>query len=736
MFAMGADRAMSSTDSGNEADSAALQHPQWRRMPGLSSVAGHIEQFLGAAGFDRAPWLAVAYAAGIAAWFVLKEPAQWLSLVAVCGMLGAVAWAARSGTERYPYLRQAILSLSLAFAAGLLTVWTKSSVSGIRPIARPMVTWISGRVLDREEQPARQRVRLVLAAREPGTGRAIKVRLNLDQSGNGPMLGRGAVIRLRARLMPPAPPMLPGGHDFARSAWFRGLAATGTAIGPVEIVDPPEGGGWLSVLRTDLSRHVTGRIPGSEGGIASALASGDRGAISEADDQAMRDAGLAHLLSISGLHVSAVVAAGYFLAMRLLALLPALALRVRLPLLAAGAGALAGIFYTLLTGAEVPTVRSCVGAVLVLAALVLGREPLSLRMVAAAAIFVMLLWPEAVVGPSFQMSFAAVIAIVALHGCAPVRRFLAHRGEGWLVRAARGLVMLLVTGIVIELALMPIGLFHFHRAGVYGALVNVVAIPLTTFVSMPLIALALLLDIAGAGGPAWWLAGKSIGIMLDLARWTSGQAGAVTMLPEMGRAIMALFAAGGLWLALWRGRARLFGLVPVLAGLLALQYVRAPDILVSADARHVAVAGEMEDRLLVLHDGRSAFARDNLAESAGLDDDFVRMADWPGARCSPDFCALEVSRAGRVWHLLVARSRDLVEVGALATACARVDIVIAGRSLPRSCRPRWLKADRRLLARTGGLAIDLEHARVRTVADGQGQHGWWRSAMSGGYGGR
>src|SRR5690606_23171819 len=129
------------------------------------------------------------------------------------------------------------------------------------------------------------------------------------------------------------------------------------------------------------------------------------------------------------------------------------------------------------------------------------REPLSLRMVAVAAFLVLLLWPESLVGPSFQMSFAAVIAIVALHGCAPVRAFLQPREESWLARMGRRAVMLLVTGLLIELALMPIGLFHFHRAGVYGALANVIAIPLTTFISMPLIAVALLLYLVGAGAP-------------------------------------------------------------------------------------------------------------------------------------------------------------------------------------------------------------------------------------------
>lgn len=168
----------------------------------------------------------------------------------------------------------------------------------------------------------------------------------------------------------------------------------------------------------------------------------------------------------------------------------------------------------MLTGSEVPTLRSCLAALLVLGALAMGREALSMRMVAVAAICVLAVWPEALAGPSFQISFAPVIAIVALHEAKPVRDFLAPRDESWLRRFGRRGVMLLVTVLVIEVALVPIVLFHFHRAGVYGAPANVVAIPLVTFMAMPMIALALLADVVGAGAPFWWLAGKALDLLL------------------------------------------------------------------------------------------------------------------------------------------------------------------------------------------------------------------------------
>ena len=714
---------------GDEPADAALQQSPWRKSARLSSAADTAERALARAGFDRGPWLAVAFAGGIATWFVLARPVEWVLAASACLLLalGALAlWRADSGRQ---HLLTACVAIGLLGAAGIGVVWARSALVGAPAIERPLSAEFEGRVLERIEQPAEGRVRLVLATRDPEGGRAIKVRVNVPLEADRAELDEGALVRLRARLMPPSPPMLPGGYDFARTAWFEGLAATGGAHGEVALLEPGKGNAPLASLQRRLADHVRYRLDGSPGAIAAAFASGDRGAIAPQDEQAMRDSGLTHLLSISGLHVSAVVAAAYLLAIKLLALWPWLALRVRLPLVAAAAGALAGVGYTLLTGAEVPTVRSCIGAILVLLALALGREPLSLRMVAVAAVAVLLLWPEALVGPSFQMSFAAVIAIVALHGARPVREFLAAREEGLVAWTARRAAMLLVTGIVIEVALMPIVLFHFHRAGVYGALANVVAIPLVTFVSMPLIALALLLDVIGAGAPAWWLAGKSLELLLWIAEFTAGRPGAVKLMPQMSGTAFALFLAGGLWLALWRGRARLLGLLPVALATTLLLATPVPDLLVSGDGRHVGITGARIDgseRLLVLRETKSEFTRDNLLELAGVEGEPVPLAKWPGALCSEDFCTIALTRGGRKWQVLMSRSRQRIEERALAAACERSDIVVADRWLPWSCRPRWLKADRRTLAETGGLAIVLDGRHVSTVADSQGEHGWWR----------
>jgi len=706
-----------------------------------SGWAARAERFLAEAGFDRAPWLTVIFMAGILAWFALPTPLAWLAALAGGAGVALAAWriwpAGSAGEDAHVHLRQALIAAGLVFAAGIAVVWARSEMVGTPPVAAPGVTWLQGHVLEREDQPAEGRIRLTMAVRDAASGApggaAYKVRINVppDQLARSPDLAEGAVVRLRARLMPPAAPMLPGSYNFARAAWFQGLAATGSAIGPVEVVRPAATGGGTASIQRALAAHVRARVEGSAGAIAAAFASGDRGSINPANEIAMRDSGLTHLLSISGLHVSAVIVAAYFVVMRLLALWPALTLRVRLPIVAAGAGALAGIGYTLLTGAEVPTVRSCVGAMLVLGALMLGRDALSLRMLAVAGGVVLLLWPESAIGPSYQMSFAAVLSIIAFSTSAPARAFLAAREEPWAMHVGRRAVMLFATGMVIELALMPIVLFHFHRAGLYGALANVVAIPLVTFVSMPLIALGLAFDLVGAGAPFWWATERSLDLLLAIAHITAAQPGAVKLMPQIGTGTVASFAAGGLWLALWSGRARLWGFAPVALATVLVVLTPVPDVLVAGDGKQVGItitAPDGERRLLSLRDSRSSYARDNLIELAGVTADPVPLAEWEGARCSSAFCTLVLERGGRSWAILMARSRDRIAERALAAACAKADIVIADRSLPRSCRPRWLKADRRMLRQTGGLAIHLASGRIDSVAAREGEHGWWQGA--------
>ncbi|MET0270286.1 MAG: ComEC/Rec2 family competence protein [Sphingomonas sp.] len=690
--------------------------------PPLRAAAAAAERWLDDERDHLPLWLPVAVGGGISAWFLLAGPAQWAGFL-LLALAAACACAMAPGGGRLP--RAGVwLALALAFGCGI--VWLRAEQARAPVLQRPLAARFTATVEAVEPQPARGLTRLTLAP-DAAAGLPPRVRVNAKDETLPATVAIGARVALRARLMPPAPAAVPGAYDFARVAWFKGIGATGRALDPPVVLDPGRRTGgfraWLGGLRNRLSAHIRASAPGAEGTIAAAFATGDQGAIPEPDADAMRQSGLAHLLSVSGLHVTAVVGGVMLLALRLLALSPRLALRAPLLPIAAGAGALAGIAYTFIAGAEVPTVRSCVAALLVLAGIVAGREAMTLRLVAAGALVVLLFRPEAIAGPSFQLSFAAVTAIIALHEHPRTQAWFGPTDGGRATRIARGFGSLLLTGLVVELALMPIGLFHFHRAGLYGAIANIVAIPLTTFVVMPLEALALALDMVGAGAPAWWLVGRSLALLLWIAHHVAGLPGAVTALPSMPRGAFALIVAGGLWVALWRTRARRLGWLPFAIGLGWALATPPPDLLITGDGRHMAVRGR-GGHLALLRPRAGDYIRDMLGENAGAMAQADAVEALPGARCGADLCAFDIMRAGRRWRILATRSPYIVDVGEMARACAAADIVVSDRRLPRDCRPRWLKADRALLAETGGIAIALAVGRVETVADTARGHPW------------
>jgi competence protein ComEC len=670
---------------------------------------------------DQLPlWLPVALGCGIAAWFLLPLRQDWIGFIA-----GSLALAVSGPVLGWPRrLGRAATVAGLFMALGCGLAWARAELAQHMILQRPTVGLVRGLVERVEDRAAEDKMRLVVRTR--GGAFPAHVRVTIRTQGQPPPIKQGMDVSFRARLAPPPKAALPGGYNFSRAAWFLGLGAVGQVLGEVTILrqEPNDGS-----LRQRLSDHVRAQIRDSEGGIASAFASGDRGGIAPEDEEAMRASGLTHLLSISGLHVTAVVAATMFLTLRLLALSTWLALRLPLTVISAAAGAGVGIGYTLLTGAEVPTVRSCIAALLVLLGMAVGREALTLRLVAAGALVVLLIWPESLVGASFQLSFAAITSIVAVHEIPRVKSLLARREEAWVIRIVRNLVGLLITGLVVEAVLAPIALFHFHKSGIFGALANLIAIPLTTFVVMPVEALALLFDLIGWGAPFWWLTGKSLSLLLWIARNVAAFPGAVALVPSVSITAFGTIVVGGLWLLLWSSKDRLLGFVPILVGLMLVAATPRPDILLTDDGRHMAVRGA-DGRMALLRERTGDFVRDVMAERAGETEIDAIIDDWSLADCSPDLCIAIVQSGKASWVVGATRSAHLVPRSDMNSLCAKLDVIVSERRLPNACKPRLLKADRPFFDRVGGLAITLDDQPIiETTKGGRDDHPWTQTPV-------
>lgn len=619
-------------------------------------------------------------------------------------------------------LGQSIAIGSGAFLLGMAYIWWRAVMISAPVLAYPVTTEFSARITAVEAQPARAKLRLLVT---PLDRDDLPPRIRLTASEEqGTDLQPGDYIGVRARLSPPPRPGLPGGYDFARRAWFEQLGAVGTVMGPVSRAQLSEKRAGTP-LRARLTSHIHKRVDGSAGGIAAALVTGDRGAIADTEEEAMRRSGLAHLLSISGLHVTAVIGFTMLASLRLLGLFSRFALAGYVLPAAAAMAALMGGGYTWLAGAEVPTLRSFIAALLVLIAILMGREAITLRLVAAGAAILLLWRPEALMGASFQLSFAAVATIIALHELPWVKAFLARRDEGWGLKIWRGLAGLMLTGLAVEIALMPIGLFHFHKAGLYGALANIIAIPLTTFIIMPAEAMALALDTIGMGKPFWWIAEWHLNWMIWLAHQVANAPGSVRTMPEMPLTGYALLLAGGLWLLIWQQPWRLWSLAAITLGLIIIIAQPRPDLIISRDGRHVAARSD-GDQFAVLRMGRQGYARNMMMEAAGTDEEPLTIKYWKQAQCNSDFCRWDQKGSdGSDFRILASLSHRMADYSSLIAACKDADIVISDRRMPKACEPKWLLVDRAYLADHGGMILHLGNKpRLLNVAPDNTDHPW------------
>ena len=698
--------------------------PAVRLRECFSGAWASLENWLVAERAQIPLWSPAAFGLGIVLYFMLPWAGERLVAIVAAGAVAALGIVLRGVAGRMLVWGGVLCALGIGIAA-----FRSNDVAS--PVLRDRFEGIvAGTVESVEVRSGRGQVRFVLAPADLGL--PPHVRLSLKTSAVPRGLAPGAQVSVRAMLLPPQGPSFPGGYDFARTLWFNQIGATGYPLGTPFITrsaPPPSGiDGWLDAARTRLTQRIEAQVPGDAGAISAAFVTGDQGQISTETNLAMRWSGMAHLLSISGVHIAIVVGGTMWLTRALLCLSPWIALRWPVKAIGAGMAALAGIAYTVLAGAQVPTVRSCIGTVVVLLGVILGREALSLRLLAAGGFVILAVRPEALLGPSFQLTFAAVTGLVALFN-SPFGRWLTapRTNASWLSRTAQHLAGLLVTGVIAEALLSATALFHFNSTGAYGVLANLIAIPWTEFAIMPLLVLALALEPMGLAHPVWWALGRAMDALIWLAATVAAWPGSVIRLGLMPVGAYALLVGGGLWLFIWQTRPRWLGMVPIVVGAALALTARPPDLLVSADGHHVGVLLDAYDaegpRLALLREHTGDFLRDVWGGVTAASAD-AAIADLPAGDCTVDACVARVGTGRASLRLLATLSKDRIGRPKFGPACAAADVVVSDRRLPEWCTPRWLKLDRTALGTTGAVAIWLRPRRVETVAALTGDHPW------------
>jgi competence protein ComEC len=679
----------------------------------LLTWQAHWRRAAGAAAFDWieaergrfALWLPVFMLAGDALYFALMaEPPAWVGPVALAVGAAATLLGWRMMLPRAAGL--AVFAAALGFAVTQFAAVTAPPLLAV-PRHAALVT---GQVRAVEALPTGSRVTLIAPALNggPPEGRRVRIRLRAEDEAT-PVPGDR--VRLRAILDQPSPPAYPGGWDLQRDDFFSGLGAYGFAVTRLAIVAhaPPAGlSGRIEALREAIAARIAAVVPDDRGAICTVLLTGLTAGIPEADRAAFRDSGLAHLLAIAGLHIGIVMGLIFGLTRLLLAAWERAALHWPTKSVAAVAALAAGGFYMLLTGAHVPIMRSFAMACVVTLGIVVGRRALSLRGLALAMAMLLLIAPAQAMGVSFQMSFSAVLALIA--GYEALRPALLRlRGEGIGRRLLHHVAMLAITSALAGTASAPFAAYHFGVVQLYNVLANVLAVPITAVWIMPAGLAALALMPLHAEALALWPMAWGVGAVLWIGRTVSALPAATFFVPHAPGWGLAVAALGIAWLGIWRTRVRLAGIPAILLGLASPAFVRPPDALLAADGR-----------LAALHADGAMFAQERYGSSAFTLDAWRRYfaagppralpdAPLPGLACDARACVLRPDPQGPAATLLL---------GAANAADCGADVLLSLRPVRLDCPGDGpLVVDRFDLWRDGAYAVWLDPHGVRIVSD-------------------
>ncbi len=663
-------------------------------------------------GFLLAPCLL----GGGAAWYfsLLQEPR--LSAI----VLGLAALALARFFARGRVLLAPLLAAAMLFVGGMGVAKLRMVALSTPMVGAQVASTITGRVERVEARgPGSHRLTITLLETARPTLRHAPARLRLSTRALPAGLRPGDGIQGRALLRPPSGPTQPGGYDFAFHAWFDGIGANGFFLGAPRRVALSAPASFatraaeaLQDFRTGLATHIATVAPGASGAVSAALITGERAAIPEEVNEALRVTGLAHVLSISGLHM-ALAAATIMAALRaLMSAFPVWASRVPTRKIAAAAAFVAVTVYLFMAGAEVATRRSYIMLAVMLLALLADRAAITMRNLAIAALVVIALTPEEIAGPGFQMSFAATAALIAGHGWWTRRREARaspqHSNSGTVSRilrsAAAFMAGLAATSILAGVATGIYGVWHFQRAAPMGLPANLLAMPIVTLVVMPSAVFAVVMMPFGL--EEWPLRIMAWGVqrMIEIAEWLAarGPAGETGAIPH-GAAL--LMTAALIVATVLTTRLRLLALPLASAGLWLATSADRPLLLVSEDGRQVGLLvekensdGSQESALHLNRNRPNGFTLQNWMRASGADYWLLPKAG-NDMRCDGAICEIDGNAGPIRWTGTLLRPEQWGEF------CADSALAIFAYAPARRCPGDTVTVTSSDLARFGAVEI-------------------------------
>jgi competence protein ComEC len=541
----------------------------------------------------------------------------------------------------------------------------------------------------------------------------------------------GDKVEIRAGLMPPPGPSMPDDYDYARQVWFHGISAVGYGVSVLAIKERATGiSTTFDQMRQRMAQNITEQLPGERGTLAAALITGIRGAMPTSLIEAMRGAGLAHLLAISGLHMGLLCGVVFFTARMSLSLLPNLALKYPIKKWSAIIAGLAGLGYLALSGASIPTVRAFIMVLIVFVGVFTDRKAISLRLVAIAAIIILIITPEALISVSFQMSFAAVVALVIVFerfGNDFMNKF---RGDAGIRQKLTYFVIgSLFTSLIAELAIAPFALYHFNTVVLFGLLANLIAMPVMGLWVMPWIVVSLALMPFGLEQLALIPMSWGLEVIMATAYYVSNLPGATLEIPAIDINALIFLVIGALWWGIWRLKWRYLGVPVMIIGIILGMTYKQPDILIDNGGKMIGLRGD-DNSISLSKLNASRIVKDRWRQRFGQDD----ITRWDYDTFAPDHAqGRELScdklsclyRPKRASDILISLVQD---EQALSEDCLNADIVISLVPVEINCAAPHI-LDRWDFYNKGGYAVWLPteeggNILLKNVKDRRGAFPW------------
>jgi competence protein ComEC len=675
-------------------------------------------------------WIPVAMAVGILIYFSLSFEPNSVFFVIIALVLPILGWISLKPTIKAP---QKIGILALFFC--LLGFWAAELRT--KMVDAPILDRAIGPLqmvgqVEHIEQLSEREWRLIVRPNKLGRlsegEMPYRIRLR-SRTGMPNTVVAGQWIEALVRIMPPPGPSQPQDHDFSRDAYFARVGGTGFTLSNITLTGASydASGGFyhfLNRMRNKIKGQINKSISGQSAAIATALTTGLRGAISDETTFAMRGAGLAHLLAISGLHM-ALVTGILFISVRVfLAAIPALALNLPIKQISALCAWLGGLSYYFLSGGSISTARAFLMVTIVLVAIFLNRKPISMRLVAFAAMVILLTSPEALLSPGFQMSFSAVIALVAgFEYLAPRLSTLKYKVGGLKGTVLVYVLSVLLSTLIAEFSIGPIAAWHFQIVTLYGLLANLLAVPFMAFLVMPLGVLAMILAPLGLDAFLWPLMGWGIDQILAIATWTVSLPHAVFNISPLGTGFILFFGISLVWITFIKQvKLKTLAFIPLSIAIgFAIMAPPMADILISSDGKLIAIKGP--DKAYYFNDLRTGrFARSKWIQQnneGGTAFRFTELLDVSNKN-NPNTNNV-VNRFFECDFLSCVYQKGPVVIGfsilpeALEEDCQRVDLIITKLSVPRNCSPPLGVIGNWQLITEGAHSIRIDESSAKVI---------------------